>query len=202
MLGTDIAFVDGGGSNDYLESTTTDFTEIDVATNDYVELSGATIAGNSGIFKVNAAPTATKLYVPTNSLTTEAAGDSILAKVIGTDTPTHYITDYRSGYITLYPAPNEAGSLYLSVLRYQLEALTTTTLGSGAYTIPIDIHWQMQLIEGILSTSYLKSGPSTFNYEKSVMHESRFRKAINEAKLQFARLRNPSTNYRPHNGTT
>ncbi len=197
IYGTDISFVDGGASADTIVSTTVHFVEDgNISADDWIVITGST--SNNYTVQVHSVTDHLITLETTASLTTEVAGDPVLIKVLYCDTPTDYTLGYRTGYITLYPCPDEAGKLFLDLARYQITELTVATLGS--YTIPIDSHYHQGLVDGVCMYAYLKSGPSTFNIEKSKIHEGRFYGSKQRIKKDLINLRSPRQPIQPSNG--
>ena len=198
ITGTDISFVDGGASADSIVSTTTDFLEEGIIDDDYIRVDGATETANSGIFLLDTAAANLLTMTTAATLTTEAAGDQVVIKVINVGTPSRFITDYRDGYITLYPAPDEAGVLTIDAVRSQLTALTSGTISSA--TIPIRTEYHLQIIDGILSRAFLKSGPSTYNVQKAGFHKAEFAILKDRIKKDRIKLKSSGKTSSPHAG--
>ena len=196
LVGTDISFADNTPSADSIASVTTDFLTEGLVDDDFIQITGST--SNDTTVQIDTAAAHLLTLKTTATLTTEIAGDTVLIRSLNADTPTHYLTDFRNNYLTLYPCPNEAGRLFLETLRYQLTPLTSANYGTE--TIPIDSHYHLGFMNGILQYAYLKSGPSTFNIEKSNIHAGLFQKCKDRIKLDNARSRNPVSNFRAHNG--
>ncbi len=194
VTGTDITFTDS--TTDSLDSTTTDFTEAGFAADQFIEISGST--SNNKTIK---AGTVTQYQIPLATgytLTAEVSGDQVVLKSLNTGTPTKYCLDYRTGYITLSPCPDEAGVLFIEAIREPLTLLTVATIGT--LTIEIDNRYHLGLVDGILGYAYLKSGPSTFNIDKSNIHMARFmntKDRIKRDKIKLTAKKNPAT---PHSG--
>jgi hypothetical protein len=192
--GTDISFADAGP--DTIASTTTDFSDIN--DDDFIEVSGATNAGNNSTFQVDTAAKLLLTLTTAASLTTEAAANRIIVRQLHTGTPTDFILDYREGYITLSPVPDTAGSLNLHTIRKQLAALTLATLAS--VTIPIKEEYHYGLIDGILSKAFLKAGPQTFNIEKAKVHAGLFTNLLQKIKTDRIKMEAKPTYHKAHKG--
>ena len=197
VFGTDIAFVEGGASADTITSTTTEFDDEGLCDDDYIVITGS--ASNDKTVQIGTVAAHTLTLSTSYDLVDEAAGDNICLSVMNSDTPSKYLTDYRTGYITLYPCPNEVGKLLLECTVKESTPLTVATLAT--YTIPIDSSYHVGLIDGVLSLAFLKSGPSTFNAEKAAMHGGRYKRLLSRIKLDLAELRNTSDSLSPHEGT-
>ncbi len=200
VAGTDISFADNTPNADTIISTTTEFVDVPITADDWIVVNGSTSNNNT----VQVATVAAHLLTlkATATMTTEAAGDSVLLRVINTGTPTNFLFDYRSGYITMYPCPDEAGKLILETSRYQVTPMTVAALATAtAADIPIDSHYHMRMIDGILKYAYLKSGPSTFNIEKATVHGNRAGQLINDIKRDLIRLRASRKPMFAHQGT-
>ena len=196
FVGTDISFTDGTPSADSIASVTTDFLDEGLVADDFIQITGST--SNDTTVQIDTATQHLLTLETTAALTTEVAGDTVLIRSLNADTPTHYLTDFRNNYITLYPCPDEAGRLFVETTRYQLTALTSSNYSTE--TIPIDSHYHLGFMNGILMYAYLKSGPSTFNIEKSNIHGGLFRQFKDKVKLDIARTRVPTSNLHAHDG--
>jgi hypothetical protein len=199
VYGTDIALTDNGASADTITSTTTEFLEYGFAPDEFIEIAGSTTTGNNKVVQIDTVTAHTITLISTATLTTVAAGDPILLKQIITGTPTKYMCNYRDGYIALDPTPDAAGMIILETIRKQLTALTVATLGT--WTVPIDTNNILNLVDGICWLAYMKSGPSTYNFEKSNFHLKNYEKAKSgmlEDKVQMEGTPRPKS---PHPGT-
>lgn len=190
VAGTDISFNLNAGA-DTIASVTTDFLDAGIAGDDWITITGST-SNNYTVQVDTVAQYLLTLTTTSTALTTEVAGDSVLIRTLYCGTPTDYTLDYRTGYITLYPCPDEAGKLFLDIKRYPITELTTALVAiPGTYTIPIDSHYHQGLVDGICMYAYLKSGPSTFNIDKSRIHEARFYGFKQKLKKDLINLRSP-----------
>ena len=107
--------------------------------------------------------------------------------------PTKYILDYRHGYITLYPPPDKAYTIVLSVIRYPSAAFSATSMSSQTPEIPTQYHHA--LLDGIAWQAFLKRGEATYDPQKSDFFYKLFRKQISDMKIQSnMREGNESTN--------
>jgi len=198
IYGTDIAFTDNTPLVDTITCTTTDFTDANFEDTDYLEITGCVTAANNKVVLCSDVAATTITLASGVTLTTRVAGDPILLRSVNTDTPIKYTTDYRDDYITLYPAPNEVRKLFMHVNRYPLVPWTTANYSTE--TIPFNSHYHQALINGPLSLAYLKSGPSTFNIDKSQIHEGKFTLLKKRIKRDLINMRNQGTILSPHNG--
>lgn len=96
------------------------------------------------------------------------------------DEPTTYIVDNRSGYITLYPCPDDVYIVRLTVSRLPLTEMTTTLMSSQ--TPEINSRFHNDIINGICAYAYLKHGEKTFNERAAATFMALFKKAISDAK--------------------
>lgn len=184
-----------------ITSTTTDFLDAGFADDDFIQISGSATAGNNKTVLVDTVARYSLTLNASYTLTPRIAGDRIVLKQINTDTPLRYMTDYRQGYLTLDPAPHEAGSLLMNVTKLQDTLLTTSEVATPTtYVIPVNYQYHLQLIDGICAKAYMKSGPSTFNIEKSKIHQSDFNMLKDRIKRDMIKLSKPSTNLSPHDG--
>jgi hypothetical protein len=98
------------------------------------------------------------------------------------DEPSRWMLDYQTGHTTIYPPPDDHYALYLSVIRYPLTALTTSSM--SAQTPEIDAAYHQALIDGICYQAYLKAGDDTFDADRSKLFYGLFRAAISRKKIQ------------------
>jgi hypothetical protein len=112
--------------------------------------------------------------------------------------PTKYCLDYRNGYITLYPAPDDVYAIQLSVIRYPLTALTTTSM--SAQTSEIDAKYHHALIAGMCYHAYMKTGIETYNEKKSAMYYNQLYKYLSDMKSQKIFYEHTSRRAGPHLG--
>lgn len=121
-------------------------------------------------------------------------------------TPTHYLVDYRTGYISLYPTPSANGTLVLQTIRKSSYTLTSTqyitdfTTATVAGTPDLKSEYHFGLIDGICYRAYLKSGQHTYDQKKSRDHFQLFMKMIDAIKRDLIRLRDKNDIARPHPG--
>lgn len=115
------------------------------------------------------------------------------------DTPTQFLLDYRTGYLTLYPAPDAVYTIKLVVARYPLIAFDASTV-SSARTPEIDQAYHPAIVDGICYQAYLRTGEHTFNVQKSDIHFKLFRNAIAGKKIQTNMYRGGGQVSGPHGG--
>jgi len=94
--------------------------------------------------------------------------------------PTLYLLDNKTGYITLYPVPDDIYIVRLTAVRLPLVALSTTDM--NLQTPEISSRYHDDLINGICAYAYLKHGEKTFNERSAATFMALFKKAISEAK--------------------
>jgi hypothetical protein len=112
--------------------------------------------------------------------------------------PDRYILDYKTGYITFYPRPDVAYSVYMQVIRYPLIAFTTTAMSSQ--TPEIDVKYHPSLIDGIVYQAFLKPGENTYDAQKSATHLQFFRRAISGMKIHTEYFTGANDPVGPHGG--
>ena len=195
VYGTDISFATGS-----IASASTDLNEPGFASDAFVLISGAGESANNKAIKLSAVAENLLTLASGYTLTTEAAGQAVVLQELDTGTPDYYLTDYRTGYITLYPAPDANGTLHVDITRLQSTLLTEATVSSLA--IPLHYQYHLGLVNGILYYAYLKSGPSTFNIEKSNVHRGNFAMLKDRIKKDMIKMRGASTIIAPHFGNT
>ncbi len=200
VSGTDISFTNSGTA-DYLTSTTTDLSVFQPG--DDIVISGST--SNNGLFTVLSS-TATVLTLSTSdSLTTEASGDTVIIIDPYTGTATKYLTDYRTGYITIYPCPEEADTLVLQTIRrFSATLATVETIGDISTTTNVpdirsDFHFG--LCDGILYRAFLKVGVHINDPKRSQTHFTLFSKLIDSIKRDMIKSRAMGKTVTPHSGT-
>jgi hypothetical protein len=109
--------------------------------------------------------------------------------------PSTYILDYRHGYITLYPPPDDDYTLNLSVIRYPQDDMA---LDTDEPEIPVQFHHA--IIDGICYQAYLKWGDRTYDAQKSDIHLKLFRKAISDMKIHSNMYQGTDATMGPHGG--
>jgi hypothetical protein len=196
VYGTDISFADS--NPDTIISTTTDFIAEGFVADEWIQINGCATAANNKNVQIDTVAQYLITLKSTNTLTTRVAGDPISLRTLNTGDPTAYTLGYRTGYITLSPCPDAAGAIFLDTSRYQLTPLTIATLGS--LTIPLEPNYHLSLVDGICKYAYLKSGPSTFNIEKSKIHEGRFLALERDLKKNLINSRSSRKPATPHEG--
>lgn len=82
-----------------------------------------------------------------------------------TGTPTHYITDRRTGYISLYPSPTANATLSLTVVRLPL-----VDMASDADVPEINARYHESLLHWVKYKAYLKKDPETLNEQEAKKH--------------------------------
>lgn len=197
IAGTDIALVTGSPAT--ITSTTSDFIDAGFAAGEYIQLANTTTTGNSKVVLVDTVAQHLITLATGQTLTSNVATPNVLIRQLYTDTPLEYLMDYRTGYITLYPAPDTSGMLILDCIRKQITALTIATIDS--YTMPIPNEYLVGFLAGPLSRAYLKSGPSTFNYEKSVFHSGEWIMFLDSVKLDLIKKDTAVNILSPNPGT-
>uniref|UniRef100_A0A6H1ZYG9 Putative structural protein n=1 Tax=viral metagenome TaxID=1070528 RepID=A0A6H1ZYG9_9ZZZZ len=94
------------------------------------------------------------------------------------DIPIKYLLDYRRGYISFYPPPDDVYLINMNVLRYPATDMTITSMSGQTPEIPAV--WHMILVDGILYQAYNKTGIETYNERKADRHYGMFRLGIND----------------------
>jgi hypothetical protein len=184
-----------------ITSTTTDFIDAGFADDDFIQITGSATSGNNKTVQIETVAQYSLALNTSYSLTPRVAGDRLILKQITVGTPLRYMTDYRQGYITLDPAPDASGSLLMDVTRLQSTLLTASEIATPTtYVIPVNYQYHLQLIDGICAKAYMKSGPSTFNIEKSRIHQADFNMLKDRIKRDMIKLNKPASNLSPHDG--
>lgn len=112
--------------------------------------------------------------------------------------PKKYILDYNTGYITLYPNPDDSYLLRLSVIRYPLVAMSVTSMSTQ--TPEIDAKYHDTVVNGICSMAYMKRGENTFNDKLASMYLSLYKKSISDMKVKDNLTRTFTSIGSPHKG--
>jgi hypothetical protein len=121
-----------------------------------------------------------------------------------TDTPTRYITDYRTGYISLYPCPDASNTLVLQTIRRTSSTLSSTeTIGDITATtntpdIRSDFHFG--LVDGIIARACLKIGINVYDYKRSISHFALFNKLLDSIKRDMIKRNAINKTITPHFG--
>lgn len=196
VSGVDIALNAGT-----ITSTTTDFIDAGFADGDYIQISGSATTANNKVVLIDTVAQYSLTLNASFTLTPRIAGDRVLLKQVRTGTPTIYMTDYRLGYLTIDPAPDASGSLILTVTRLQDTPLTSAlVITPGSWVIPINYQYHLQLMDGMCAKAYMKSGPSTFNIEKSKIHQNDFNMLKDRIKRDMIKMNKPMSTLSPHDG--
>lgn len=110
--------------------------------------------------------------------------------------PTRFMLDYNTGYITVYPKPDDIYLLRLTVFRYPITAMSATSM--SAQTPEIDSKYHDVIINGICGQAWLKSGDNTFDLKKADAYLKLFNKSISEIKIKNLRFMEPERTLSPH----
>jgi hypothetical protein len=184
-----------------IASTTTDFLEAGLTAGKFIQISGSATAGNNKSVEIETVAQYLLTLASGYTLTPRVAGDRVVLRQLITGTPLRYMTDYRQGYLTLDPIPDKSGTLIMSVLKLQDVPLTEALVATpGTYVIPINYQYHLQLADGICAKSYMKSGPSTFNIEKSRIHQADFEKLKDRIKRDMIKRDKSEDRITPHDG--
>jgi hypothetical protein len=112
--------------------------------------------------------------------------------------PTEYLTDYTSGYVTLFARPDDIYVAEMSVIRYPITQFSATAMSSQ--DTELGLTWQNALVEGICFQAYQKRGDETYDANKSALHRAEFRKAIDRMKFTQALHESNGATASPHRG--
>jgi len=105
------------------------------------------------------------------------------------DEPIWYMLDYKNGYITLYPTPDDVYTIRLGVYKYPATAMTTTSMSSQTPTIAAKYH--PMIVDGIVAMAFMKHGEQTFNEKMASIYNALFNKQMSDLKrknLQYKGL--------------
>lgn len=95
--------------------------------------------------------------------------------------PTGYSLDYNTGYVTLTPSPDDTYVIRLSVYRYPITAMTTTT-DIALQTPELSTYLHNAIIDGICAQAFLKNGEQTFDAKKAEYFMALFKKSLHDFK--------------------
>jgi hypothetical protein len=98
--------------------------------------------------------------------------------------PVKFVPDYNSGYLTLYPKPNDIYIAEMSVIRYPLVQFSSTSM--SAQSLEISPQWADVIVEGICYQAYQKRGDATYDPKKAADHYAQFRKGIDKMQMTQA----------------
>lgn len=121
-------------------------------------------------------------------------------------TPTKYLLDYRYGYISLYPCPDDSETLVLETIRkssYTLSATEyiadfSTAVLAGVPNIRTEYHYT--IVDGICWRAYLKNGEHTYDSNKSKELYNLFMRGIENMKRDKIKLHSRNNILTPHSG--
>lgn len=112
--------------------------------------------------------------------------------------PTRYLLDYQLGYITFSPPPDAVYTVNLTVYRYPVGKLTTTTM--DAQTLELNIEDCHTLLHGMAMQAFLKAGENTYQPVRADAHGKLFRKGVADGKRRFIMREGFPTVMGPHRG--
>jgi hypothetical protein len=115
-----------------------------------------------------------------------------------TGEPTKYSLDFNTGYITIHPAPDYNYLLRLSVVRYPITAMTTTSMSTQ--TPVTDARYHDDIVNGLCSLALLKRGKETFDPQTGAVFKGLFDKAIMQIKIKNLRAESIPSTQGPHGG--
>ena len=98
-----------------------------------------------------------------------------------TGTPMNFLGDLNTGYIILVPAPDSIDTLWLTVVRFPLLQLTSTTLDTSP---EIHFKYHFGLLDGICGRAYLKQDAETYDPKKAERHLGLWKATINKRMLE------------------
>jgi hypothetical protein len=112
--------------------------------------------------------------------------------------PIKYVPDYNSGYLTLYPKPDDIYVAEMSVIRYPLTQFTPTTMSTQS--LEINPQWANAIVEGICYQAYQKRGEETYDPNKVQAHFTQFRKLIDKMQMTQALFESNAATAGPNPG--
>lgn len=90
--------------------------------------------------------------------------------------PTHFITDFKTGWIRLYPTPTAAKTLNLVVVRLPMQDM------EDDYDEPeINSRYHESLLHWVKYRAYLKKDPETLNEDEAKKHLAKFEEEFGPA---------------------
>jgi hypothetical protein len=112
--------------------------------------------------------------------------------------PIKFMVDYNTGYITVYPKPDNKYLIRLSVVRYPITALSATSMSSQ--TPEINSKHHHTLVNGICALAYLKNGETTYDERKATTYMSLYNKSIADFKMQTVLNEGTDSTIQTHKG--
>lgn len=117
---------------------------------------------------------------------------------IASTKPTRFILDYNTGYMTLYPVPDNYYKIHLSVHRYPTTEMIVT--GMSGQTPELNAQLHDAIIDGILSRAFLKPGENTFNPKMASAHLALYSQVVGKKKVQDNMANGKQMTMAPHKG--
>ena len=112
--------------------------------------------------------------------------------------PIWYLLDYKNGYITLYPTPDDVYTVRLAVNKYPATAMTTTTMSGQTPTIAAKYH--PMIVDGIVAMAFMKHGEQTFNEKMATIYAALFNKQMSDLKRKNLQYRAVERTVNLHRG--
>ena len=112
--------------------------------------------------------------------------------------PIWYLLDYKNGYITLYPTPDDVYTVRLAVNKYPATAMTTTTMSGQTPTIAAKYH--PMIVDGIVAMAFMKHGEQTFNEKMATIYAALFNKQMSDLKRKNLQYRAVERTVNLHKG--
>ena len=112
--------------------------------------------------------------------------------------PIWYLLDYKDGYITFYPTPDDVYTVRLAVNKYPATAMTTTTMSGQTPTIAAKYH--PMIVDGIVAMAFMKHGEQTFNEKMATIYAALFNKQMSDLKRKNLQYRAVERTVNLHKG--
>ena len=111
------------------------------------------------------------------------------------DKPYKYLLDFQTGYITLYPRPDDEYLIRLSVIRYPITAMSATSMSTQ--TPEIDSKYHEVIVNGICARAHLKRGDDTYDPKRAAEFMGLYRKGISDMKINEVMSKDPEIIFEP-----
>jgi len=112
--------------------------------------------------------------------------------------PTKYMLDYTSGFLTLTPPPEKKGVLKMSVIRRPITVLYPEQMSSQEIEMPDTC--KDVIINGMCAMAYLKNGENTYNPNNAALFSSLFKNDMSVIKIRRVIKDGISEYNPPHRG--
>jgi hypothetical protein len=112
--------------------------------------------------------------------------------------PEKYLLDYNSGYISIYPPPDQNYIVTLRAMRRQITALSTTSMSSQ--TVELNQQYYGDLVNGICGMAYLKRGEYTYDPKAAAIFTGLFNARLRAIKAEIMLSESSKNIFAPNEG--